>query len=222
MLLSYGFSRSGGTGRRSSLKICRGSLPVWVRLPPPGPSLSPWKFSTFRLLTSSSPSPTLSPGHLPSDHHPLKSHSPAQPPPHPARLSTPTPPRHRPRPRPAARLRKRLHHQRQRPRRAAPLIHARRGRPKNPFPQYRNSRRAIRPRHSCHSRRRRQIRNRRRISQTRLQILAHLLSSGRLDPPTTPKSPPTPSNATPRPASCYLLSVRGYPSASYCLLLTDH
>jgi hypothetical protein len=41
MLLSYRFSRSGGTGRRSRLKICRGSLPVWVRLPPPGPSLSP-------------------------------------------------------------------------------------------------------------------------------------------------------------------------------------
>src|SRR6516162_10652622 len=33
-------SRSGGTGRRSRLKICRGSLPVWVRLPPPGLSLS--------------------------------------------------------------------------------------------------------------------------------------------------------------------------------------
>ena len=32
-------SRSGGTGRRSRLKICRGSLPVWVRLPPPGLSL---------------------------------------------------------------------------------------------------------------------------------------------------------------------------------------
>ena len=38
MLLSIQFSRSGGTGRRSRLKICRGSLPVWVRLPPPGPS----------------------------------------------------------------------------------------------------------------------------------------------------------------------------------------
>ena len=34
-------SRSGGTGRRSRLKICRGSLPVWVRLPPPG--LSPFE-----------------------------------------------------------------------------------------------------------------------------------------------------------------------------------
>ena len=38
MLFSVQFSRSGGTGRRSRLKICRGSLPVWVRLPPPGPS----------------------------------------------------------------------------------------------------------------------------------------------------------------------------------------
>ncbi len=37
MLFSVQFSRSGGTGRRSRLKICRGSLPVWVRLPPPGP-----------------------------------------------------------------------------------------------------------------------------------------------------------------------------------------
>jgi hypothetical protein len=33
-------ARSGGTGRRSRLKICRGSLPVWVRLPPPGPFFS--------------------------------------------------------------------------------------------------------------------------------------------------------------------------------------
>jgi hypothetical protein len=37
MLFSIQFSRSGGTGRRSRLKICRGSLPVWVRLTPPGP-----------------------------------------------------------------------------------------------------------------------------------------------------------------------------------------
>jgi hypothetical protein len=39
MLLSYRFSRSGGTGRRSRLKICRGSLPVWVRLPPYTPTV---------------------------------------------------------------------------------------------------------------------------------------------------------------------------------------
>src|SRR5262249_24058168 len=39
-------SRSGGTGRRSRLKICRGSVPVWVRLPPPGPQ-NPQCFSGY-------------------------------------------------------------------------------------------------------------------------------------------------------------------------------
>src|SRR5689334_16793895 len=49
MLLFYRFSRSGGTGRRSRLKICRGSLPVWVRLPPPGPSLQTSSFLAYRI-----------------------------------------------------------------------------------------------------------------------------------------------------------------------------
>jgi hypothetical protein len=65
MLLSYRFSRSGGTGRRSRLKICRGSLPVWVRLPPPGPSpslsahkyLPPLDLSLFFSNTIPRPSP---------------------------------------------------------------------------------------------------------------------------------------------------------------------
>ncbi len=53
MLFSVQFSRSGGTGRRSRLKICRGSLPVWVRLPPPGPfslSLRPPSLATNRAV----------------------------------------------------------------------------------------------------------------------------------------------------------------------------
>jgi hypothetical protein len=60
MLLSMQFSRSGGTGRRSRLKICRGSLPVWVRLPPPGPSSAPALQYFLPLDASGSPRQTVS------------------------------------------------------------------------------------------------------------------------------------------------------------------
>src|SRR5215467_1230721 len=52
---SFAHSRSGGTGRRSRLKICRGSLPVWVRLPPPGPTKPLYFSGYFALKVLASP-----------------------------------------------------------------------------------------------------------------------------------------------------------------------
>jgi hypothetical protein len=41
-------------------------------------------------------------------------------------------------------------------------------------------------------------------------------------PPKSPKSPPTPSDATPRPVACYLLSDRCYPLSDYSLPFTKN
>src|SRR5262245_53780039 len=41
--------RSGETGRRAGLKIRWGSLPVWVRFPPPAPSFSSTDRDTLEL-----------------------------------------------------------------------------------------------------------------------------------------------------------------------------
>ncbi len=94
------------------------------------------------------------------------------------------------------RLRKRFHCERQLPRSPDSNVHARRSRPGKfssaaPTPL---EEQFVRVNSHQSRRRRRQIRSRRRIPKTLPQILAHLLSPRRLDPPRPRKSLPTPSD----------------------------